>query len=297
MPPHEILARARAADSDLLSTDRTLIAEAVAQLAQAEDAAGALELMALTWRVWLAHDQIDLGSSLASAALSARGAETVAPWRARTLYADGLYAFRAGETERSRSRNAEALQGARETRDPRGECDALTGLARVALREGRYDEVVRLARMARDRARESGDGAAEASPLHLEAAGVRLQQDYRAARDLYLASLRLNGELGNPASVAMEHHNLGWVELHIGDAAAAEAHFRERDARSAPDAYGDAWTELNRAGVAILREDWDDANRRLESGTAALANLGGVLDPDDQFELDWLYERLRTRTC
>src|SRR5256885_6891742 len=108
MIPHEILGRARAADPDLLSTDRTLIADAVGLLASAGDAAGALELMALTWRVWLTHDQIDVGTSLAATALSSRDAEKVVPWRARVLYADGLYAFRVGETARSRSRNTEA---------------------------------------------------------------------------------------------------------------------------------------------------------------------------------------------
>src|SRR5690349_24025821 len=118
-------------------------------------------------------------------------------WRVRALYADGMFAFRSGDEPRSRARNEEALQVARETDDTRGECDALTGLARVALRDGRYDDVVALAREARERARGAGDAEAEASPLHLEAAGVRLQRDYGAARELYIESLDLNAALGN----------------------------------------------------------------------------------------------------
>src|SRR5439155_24729806 len=134
-------------------------------------------------------------------------------WRVRALYADGALAFRAGDQQRSLERNQEALRIARATDDVRGECDALTGLARVALRDGRYDEVVALARQARDRARAAGDREAEAAPLHLQVAGIRLQQDYAGAREVYLESLDLNAALGNAAWVAMEQHNLGWVEL------------------------------------------------------------------------------------
>src|SRR5438105_11529766 len=79
MTPLETLARARASEPGLLSADRNLVAEAVNQLAQAGDAASALELMGLTWRVWLTHDQLDVGRALASAALSTPGAESVCP--------------------------------------------------------------------------------------------------------------------------------------------------------------------------------------------------------------------------
>jgi hypothetical protein len=43
----------------------------------------------------------------------------------------------------------------------------------------------------------------------------------------------------------MEKHNLGWVELHLGNVDEAEACFRERDARAVNDVYGDAWSTLN----------------------------------------------------
>jgi len=296
-PPHEILARARQGDPSVLGSDRASVASAVRHFAQAGDATSALELVALTWRAWLTYDELDEGSSLAAAALNAAGADAVVPWKARALYADGLYAFRAGEADRSRSRNAEALKVARETADLRGECDALTGLARVALRMGDYEEVVRLARQARERAQSFGDRAAEASPLHLEAAGVRLQRDYATARELYLSSLSLNTELGNANVVAIEQHNLGWVELHLGNLAAAEARFRERDSLASADAYGAAWSNLNWAGLAAARGDWEDARRRLAVGKQELEKLSTVLDPDDQFELDWLAAQVPSPKC
>jgi len=92
----------------------------------------------------------------------------------------------------------------------------------------------------------------------------------------------------------MEQNNIGWVELHLGHLPEAELRFRERDAQSVDDAYGDAWSSLNWAAIAAARGDTDAAKRLFASGTQALGNLGIALDPDDQSELDWLSDRLRS---
>jgi tetratricopeptide (TPR) repeat protein len=292
MTPEEFLEKARSGDLDALGAEREAVADAVHAFAEAGDAASALELVGRAWRIWFSRGELDDGSAVVAAALAVPGASTVPIWQVRALYADGLFAFRGGDQQRSRGRNEEALRIAREAGDVRGECDALTGLARVALRDGRYGEVVALARQARERARCVGDREAEAAPLHLQAAGVRLQRDYSAARELYLESLGVNAELGNAAWVAMEQHNLGWVELHLGNVDQAEARFRERDARAGTDAYGNAWSELNWAAVAAARGDSDEAQRRFGTARQALERLGVTLDPDDQSELDWLRRQL-----
>lgn len=264
---------------DLLEVVRGLVASG--------DAESALELVGTRWREWQASGELAEGSAAAALALEAgKGSRSI--WRTRTLYADGIFAFRMGDMERSRARNDEALQVARDSGDVLGECQAVTGLARVALREGRYEDVVALARQGRDRARSAGDAEAEASPLHLHAAGVRLQHRYEDARDLYLESLHLNERLGASAFAAMEHHNLGWVELHMGNVDAAADHFRQRDARPGGDVYGDAWADLNWAAVAIKKGDAVEAQRRFAAGKRALDSLGLTLDPDDKAELDWL---------
>ena len=170
----------------------------------------------------------------------------------------------------------------------------MTGLARLALRDGRYAEVARLARAARARAREAGDLEAEASPLHLEAAGVRLQGEYVAARDLYLQSIDFNRTLGRADVVSMELHNLGWVELHLGNVGAAADRFRERDAGADSDAYLNAWSDLNWAAIAAKKGDIDVAQQRFNAGTRALDELGVVLDPDDKEEVEWLARLLKS---
>ena len=156
---------------------------------------------------------------------------------------------------------------------------------------------MRLAREGRTRARDAGAEDAETAPLHLEAAGTRLLQRYEEARALYVESLELNRRAGNAAVVAMEQHNLGWVELHLGDVDAAQRWFAQRDAGSRPDAYGDAWHDLNHAAVAAGRGRWAEARKRFDAGIAALAKLGVVLDPDDAFEREWLEHQLAQHAC
>ena len=242
------------------------------------------------WREWFHRGEIEEGAARIREALGAPGAEAPSVERVRVLYAAHLFAFRSGEPSRAYAQ--EALDLARRLGDVRGESDGLTGLARAALRDGAYDDVARLAAEGVRKAREAGDPAAEGSPLHLQAVGLRLSGDYDAAREAYLKTLALAEQLGDEQRMQMEFHNLGWVELHRGDIEAAERMFVERDARSGLDAYGDAWQDLNAAGLAAARGQRDRAAAYFESGREKLAALGVALDPDDHSEIDWLADRL-----
>jgi len=291
-----VLEEARAGDVQALGDNHSSVADAVRLFAAGGDGASALELVGRVWRIWLSRAEIDEGSKAAAAALEAPGASETSIWRTRALYADGVFAFRSGDTTRSRQRNDEALRIARETGDVKGECDALTGLARVALREGRYQDVVKLALEGRERARSSGEREAEAAPLHLHAAGVRLLQRYADAKDLYLESLELNRAMGRSGWVSMEQQNLGWVEIHLGDADQAAFHFRARDDTAGDDPLAGAWSDLSWAGVGLLLGDLEQARWRFAAGTRKLQELGQAPDPDDAFELDWLKGRITGAT-
>jgi hypothetical protein len=94
--------------------------------------------------------------------------------------------------------------------------------------------------------------------------------------------------------VSMELHNLGWVELHLGNIGAAADRFRERDAGADSDAYLNAWSELNWAAIAAKKGDIDAATQLFNAGMRALEELGVVLDPDDKEEVEWLSRLLET---
>lgn len=247
-----------------------------------------LQEAAAHWREWFDRGEFDEGAARVEEALKAPGADAPSVDRVRVLYGAHLLAFRRGKPSAAYAQKC--LDLAHQLGDVRGECDGMTGLAREALRAGDYSRVVRYAAEGLHKARASGDRAAQGSPLHLLAAGTRLAGDYDRARELYLESVAL----GDERRKQQEFHNLGWVELHRGDVDAAERMFAERDARAGLDAMGDAWTKLNQAGVALARGQRGEAASLFEAGKRQLDDLGAALDPDDQFEFDWLSAQLAT---
>ena len=256
----------------------------------------ALELAVLTWRVWLLTGDVSGGRALLGTALDFPAAPEASSRRAHALYADGLLAFRAGEQEDSQRRNEEALGVARATGDPTAEALALVGLSRVAFRAGDYTRVRNLARQARALTRDL-EPAAGVAPLHMLAAGTRLAGDYDEAVALYAESLELNRGLGDLRMVGTELHNIGHVEVHRGDLAAAERCFAElAGVRNADDPYEAAMTSLNRAALAAARGESATAADLLRGCESTLAAVSIVLDPDDAFEVDWLRTRLREQS-
>jgi tetratricopeptide (TPR) repeat protein len=249
-----------------------------------------LQDAAAHWRDWFDRGEFEEGARRVDEALNAPGAQTPSVERIRVLYGAHLFAFRLGQPSATFAQ--ECLDLARAVDDVRGECDGYTGLARDALRTGDYATVARYAEEGLRTARNAGDRRAESSPLHLYAAGTRLSGDYELARELYLESVALGDALGDEQRKQQEFHNLGWVELHRGDVDAAEQMFAERDARSGLDAMGDAWTDLNQAGIALARGRRDKAAELFATGKVKLERLGAALDPDDQFEFDWLAAQL-----
>ena len=250
-----------------------------------------LQETAAAWREWFDAGDLEGGAARVAEVLRATADDPPSVERARVLYAAHLFAFRLGRPSREYAQ--QALDVARSLGDLRGQSEGLTGLARAALRDGDHAQVAEHAAEGLRAARACGDLAAQRLPLHLYAAGVRLSGDYDRARELYLESLALARALGDRRSEAMEQHNLGWVEIHRGDVEAAAAAFAARDANSVADAYGEAWTELNRAGLAVARGDREEARRLHEEGRRRLEAMGAALDPDDRSEIEWLEAQLR----
>jgi tetratricopeptide (TPR) repeat protein len=270
------------------SGSRRELSDRAAQLVWAGRAEEALALVAATWRRWADAGDPAGGRAMLAPVLDA-SSDAVSRERALALYADGLFLFRLGEQAASRVRNEEALAVARAAGDAEIEAFALVGLSRVALRDGRYDDVVEIAAKARAVAAAAGP-AATSGPLHMQAAGTRLMPDYDRAADLYRESLELARSLGDEDMAAVELHNLGHVELHRGRVDEAERLFAEHRAAVAAseDPYDEAMTELNAAALAAARGDVAAARQSFDAARRLLEAHGVVLDPDDAFEYDAL---------
>src|SRR5688500_12657986 len=124
--------------------------------------------------------------------------------------------FKAGDAERSRALNEESLELARRAADPHAVVRALAGIMRLALRAHDHDAVERLAAECDELAAEANDQSLRRLPLHMRAEAARMRGDTKAARELYDASIALNGELGNESMVIVELANKSWVEVNEG---------------------------------------------------------------------------------
>ena len=259
------------------------------QIESAATGAEADELAWAHWREWMAAGQVEAGRAVLAGVL-ARDAPP-SGLRARVLYADGLLAFRQGDQAASRARNEAALEMAQEVRDSEAESLALVGLSRIALRDGRYRDVVELASKARSLVT---DAAAQSVPLHMEAAGTRLLGDYERAQDLYEERVALARSVGDDALATSELHNLMHVALHRGDVERAESlHAEWRSAvAGSQNPYDLAMRALDEAALVVAHGDAERARPLLDEAERTLADAGIALDPDDAFELQSLREAL-----
>ena len=255
----------------------------------------AVEELASTWRRFMEPRDLEGGRALMREALDVPDAK---PTRARALalYGDGVLAFRTGDRAGSLDRNNAALVLARELGDPDVEALAMVGLCRIALRDGDYARVCKLAGQALELVADRPEQA-RLMPLHLLAAGTRLGGDYGSALALYKESLDLSRRLNDRRMVANELHNLGHVYLHLRRAGDAEHVFAERvrGITGDEDAYGSAMTTFDQACLAYARGDHEKASGLLVDATGELSAAGIALDPDDAFELRSLAEELEGR--
>ncbi len=203
--------------------------------------------------------------------------------KSRSLYDEGLAAFRRGDTEASRTLNRQALEAAV---DDAERARATIGLTRVAFREAAYDDGLQLAAEADALAENAADEELRTAALHMRAEITRAQGRYRDAVPLYEELLRRDLEAGDDRSVAMEHYNLGSVLLQVGDLDAAEQHLGEALRRDTGDEHNQLpYTLLGFAGLAARRGDANRAGTLLGAVTAHFERIGEIVDPAEGVEL------------
>jgi ATP/maltotriose-dependent transcriptional regulator MalT len=279
---------------DGLLAERGALAGAACELLDRGDDDAALELAARAWRIWILARDVAGGRAFLGDVLG-RARPVLSRHRALALYGDGLLAFWQGAHAASRRRNEAALAAAQAVGDAEALALAHLGLSRLAVEQGEYARGRELAVAARRHARGLGPAMGQA-PLHLHAQATRLGGDYDGAAALFTESLALHREIGDDGMVVVELHNLGHVEIHRGNAKAAERRFAELKRLSTmDDPYSEAMVSLNDAATAFCRGDDTRAARLLDRAEAILREARIPAAADDRFELDWLRARLEAR--
>jgi tetratricopeptide (TPR) repeat protein len=251
------------------------------------DPPAASEVAAGLWSFWWLRGHMEEGRELLE-----RAAAIAGPNRPQALKGLGTIAFRQGDlegAERAFTERSELVE------DERERVDALTDLARVALRRGDYSGVREYADRAYAAAEAVGEDETFRGPLHMRAAAARMEGRLDEARALYLESRERNERLGQEVMVAAEDHNLFYVALHSGDRDEAGRRFSSSSEwiLANENAYMRPYTFLDAGVLALHDGDLERAGRLVAYAQCIFEETGSIPDPDDAVELDDAVARLR----
>jgi len=280
--------------AQLLSAHHDELSDTVRWFIATGNAEAAVEMAANLRRYWQAADQSVLGRDLCTAVLgmpTAPRAQRYAElrvWWARFVFSTGGPAGEAYES---------ALAAARERGDTVNQVESLVGVARVAARDGRLNDIRTTALEALELAKTTGDGAHQRAPVHALAAAARMMGDYQEARERYQESIDIGNALGMSSHAPPEHHNLGYVELHSGNLDQAERMFEL--ALHGVRRFGLAsmlpYCVLDFGVLAIAQGAVERGAVLVAAAKAAFDRAGTSLDPDDHLELQAAVKLLSER--
>lgn len=272
--------------------ERESYANAARVLWENGDEEGAVEIASNAWRLWVVARDVTGGRAFLASVLE-NGEKKPSRARSLALYGDALLAFRQGKIEESRQRSQAALDSALTVNDREALTLAYLALSRVAFEEGDCAQSLTLAVKSREFASNLEPAMGQA-PLFMHAQATRLSGKYDQAAKLFELSLELNRKINDEGMVAAELQNLGLVEIHRGNADAAERHFAESEKLSGPaeDPYSKAMASLYKAFIVFTRGNKEESRTLLQRAQSILKETGINAALDDQFEIDWLHKRL-----
>jgi tetratricopeptide (TPR) repeat protein len=278
-----------------VAQERESYANATRVLLEKGDEEGAVELASNAWRLWIVARDLTGGREFLAGVLDKSGKK---PSRVRSLalYGDSLFAHLQGRVEESRQRSQAALDAALVVNDPEALALAYLGLSRVAVENGDYAQALTLAQKARQSAR-GLDPALGQAPLFLHAQATRLTGNYDGAAELFQQSLDLNRKINDQGMVAAELQNLGFVELHRGNLEHAKRCFTEFEKLGfSEDPYFSGMNMFAQAYLVYAESGEKDRSQTLFKCAQDIFREAKITPgPDDQFEIDWVHERLKDK--
>jgi non-specific serine/threonine protein kinase len=229
---------------------------------------------------WMATQRLDEGATWFDRVLAMPGGDEAQ--RGQALFQAGLLVFWTGDDERAAGVHQEALEIGRRIGDPTVTAEALSGLARIALRTD-VEEARRLCREALEITNGTADRLGRGNALHVLAVGAQMAGDFLEARELMRQRIAMAREEGNLATVGSESGNLSMVERQLGDLDAADALARE--ALTIYDNRGDSWAiPYGLSGLAAISAERGEFKRAaiLIGAAEALISAQGAEWPPDE---------------
>ena len=244
---------------DSIRINQSLLSEAVKYFLDKGQIDKAYELSANVWRLWVLKHKEKEGRIFLSTVLGKKiFPETF--YCSLTLYGDGLFAYRLGDTTASRECNNEALAIADKINNKEAQGLALLGLCRVEFSESNFEQSHDLAVKSLDLLKQLGP-LYKQGVLNFAAQSAQAIGNLNEAENLFRQSMELNRQINDETMFAVDLHNLGHVEVKLGKVDEAEIHFNECEKLSSDpnDTYSLALNLFNKATIAYARNNIKEA--------------------------------------
>jgi tetratricopeptide (TPR) repeat protein len=234
----------------------------------------------------MATKRLEEGSACFDRALGSPGGDDA--HRGQACFQAGLLVFWTGDDDRASALHRQALDIGRRINDPTLTAQALTGLARIALRSD-VGEARRLCREAIAVTEGTADRLGRSNALHVLGVAAQMAGDLLEAREWMNQRIVLARELGSYAAVSMESGNLSMVERQLGNLERADALARE--ALAIYERRADEWAMpyglSGLAAVATERGELTRAATLVGAAEAMMEAQGAAWPPDERLH----YER------
>jgi predicted ATPase/DNA-binding SARP family transcriptional activator len=213
--------------------------------------------------------------------------------RRRALTAASANALLQGDYPAATNFAQDALDAARQSREPRFVANALSNLGAIVLAAGDHTRAAIVLEEAVAGARAAGDTRIAALAINNLGDLALTTGDYLRARPLFEESHGILEARGDTANLARSLFNQGAVDFMLGDRERARARFREGLllAREADDKEDTAWCLEGLAAVAAWYSEGHEATILLGAASALLTQIGADYKP---FERQ-LHETTRRR--
>jgi len=230
---------------------------------------------------WMATKRLDEGSAWFDRSLRSPGGED--SLRGQALFQAGLLVFWTGDDDRASALHSRALEIGRQLGDPTITAQALTGLARIALRSD-VAEARRLCREALAVTEGTADRLGRSNAVHVLGVAAQMTGDFLEARQFMTERLALARELGSFAAISMEASNLSMVERQLGNLDRADALAREALAifKQREDEWAFPYGLNSLAAVATERAELERAATLVGAAEAMMKAQGAAWPPDER---------------
>jgi predicted ATPase len=246
---------------------------------------------------WIKRGVLELGHRVMADALARPGAEARNLARCKALFGAGWFDCYMGSYKEAQRHLEESQAIAREIGDKRRVAAGLQPLAMAFLGQGDLATARRHCEDALALEQELGNAHQVAAALNALAQIHRLEGDLHSAEPLFEKVMALGREMQDREMVAIALLNLAMVAIGRGSGDQArrlllEALAIAEEIGSIP--VGQSVLEVS-AGLAALREEWEDTARFFGSAEARIAQTGLHRDPADEAFLVPLIARARER--